>query len=316
MYRLIKYKPSYKRQESMEFSPVIVFCYNRPGHLNNLLYSLEQNKESLDTDVYIYIDGCEDEKDLKDNKSVIKIAEQDWKFKSKKIVVRNTNFGLRKNIVEGITEVIRKNKKVIVLEEDLYVSPTFLDYMNKSLEKYEKNKSVWHISGYSMEKLINKKNECYFGEEMNCWGWGTWSDRWEHIEYNLTNKISTLEKEAISAFNFYGLNKNNLNQILLNEKNIIKTWGIFWYQTIFLNNGLCLNPSRSLVRNEGFDGTGVHKSTNNFYSIRNLNSNSIIYFPKKIKKSFIYEKLLMFEYFKYNLKDYITYHSRKLKKMK
>ncbi len=297
----------------MDLSPVVVFSYNRPKHLQSLLASLEQNKESLNTDLYIYIDGCDNKIDLNKNEEVVIVAEKDWKFKSKKIILRNKNYGIRRNIIEAVTEIINEYKKIIVLEEDLYVSGSFLKYMNNSLDKYKEEKKVWHISGYSIEKLINNKNSSYFGEEMSCWGWGTWLDRWEYIENNLINNISNLPKEKIRKFNFYGLNKNNLNQIILNEKNVIETWAIFWYQTIFLNDGLCLNPSRSLVRNAGFDGSGVHKSTNNFYFTKNLNSNLIKNYPKRIRKSNFYEKLLIYAYFKMNIKDYIMYHARKLK---
>ena len=96
----------------------------------------------------------------------------------------------------------------------------------------------------------------------------------------------------------------------MNENNTISTWAIFWYQTIFLNGGLCLNPSRSLVKNRGFDGSGEHKSTNNFYEIIKINDNYDIKFPSK---SIFYENLLKFEYFKYNIKT-IFFTTKKFSK--
>ena len=45
----------------------------------------------------------------------------------------------------------------------------------------------------------------------------------------------------------------------------IGTWDILWYAIVFLKNGLCLFPRKSLVRNIGHDETGVH-CKNTWYS--------------------------------------------------
>ena len=300
----------------MSYAPVIVFTYKRPEHLQNLLSSLEQNIESKFTDLFIYIDKADNPQDKSYNDEVINTANKEWNFKSMKIVVREKNFGLKNNITSGIDEILSKYEKAIVLEEDLEVSTSFLNYMNTSLSTYKSNKKVWHISGYSQSTIYENSTSSYFGQEMNCWGWGTWHDRWENIHKNFKNNLKNLDSREIEKFNFYGLNKNNYNQILLNESNTISTWAIFWYQTIFLNGGLCLNPSRSLVKNKGFDGSGEHKSTSNFYEINKVNDNYNIKFPKNVKKSKLYENLLKFEYLRYNIKNYFLYHLKKFSKKK
>jgi hypothetical protein len=47
------------------------------------------------------------------------------------------------------------------------------------------------------------------------------------------------------------------NQVVASKQGKINTWAIFWYATIFKQNGLCLCPSLSYVRNIGH-GDGEH----------------------------------------------------------
>ena len=51
---------------------------------------------------------------------------------------------------------------------------------------------------------------------------------------------------------------NYYSHIELNFKNKINTWGIFWYATVFFNEGLSLHPMESFVRNIGHDNSGIN----------------------------------------------------------
>lgn len=299
----------------MNYSPIVIFAHNRPKHLNNLIKSLEKNKESTNSTLFIYIDKNKDKENENLNKEVVEVSNKNWNFHKVEVILREENLGLKNNILSGITEVLNKHKKIIVLEEDLVVSETFLNYMNLALNKYEEEKNVWHISGYSLDTLLNNNKGTYFTQEMYCWGWATWIDRWENLDRNLENKLHESDQKIIKRFNFYGLNKNNHNQLILNDESIIKTWAIYWYQYIFLNDGLCLNPSKSLVKNMGFDGSGEHNSTNRFYKINKLNQSSSFNFQNKLSKSKVYELFISIKYIKKNVKEYFSYHLSKLKKV-
>ena len=50
----------------------------------------------------------------------------------------------------------------------------------------------------------------------------------------------------------------------LNNK--VNSWGIIFYLYLFINKKLTLFPNQSLVKNEGFDGSGNHKSKNNSFN--------------------------------------------------
>jgi len=56
-------------------------------------------------------------------------------------------------------------------------------------------------------------------------------------------------------------------QLELNQKGSINTWFIYWYAALFLKSGLALFPGKSLVRNIGMDGSGVHSGIDHDYDI-------------------------------------------------
>ncbi|WP_230853629.1 hypothetical protein, partial [Vibrio harveyi] len=71
------------------------------------------------------------------------------------------------------------------------------------------------------------------------------------------------------------INKFNLDnthnfwaQIEDNANNKLNTWAVFWYATIFEHNGLCLNPTESLVFNIGNDGSGENCGKKNPYGMK------------------------------------------------
>ena len=119
------------------------------------------------------------------------------------------------------------------------------------------------------------------------------------------------EEEEINRFNFDGFIRNNYQQIVLNEEKKINTWAIFWYQTIFLNSGLCLMPNKSLVYNAGFDGTGINTSEQK-YKLQKLSDTEIAEYPPKIKENSFNKFALKYYFFKLIVDDFISYHSKKI----
>ena len=289
-------------------APVLIFAYNRPDHFLNLMNSLQNNENASKSDIYIFIDGVNDDSHIESNRKVIEIAEKDWEFESVQITKRNINIGLKENIISGITEIIDEHKKVIVLEDDLILSKYFLNFMNHSLNKYENQDKVWHINGFNYKTFLRNSNSSFFSSHMNCWGWGTWKNNWKELENNLQNKI---KEEEINRFNFDGFIRNNYQQIVLNEEKKINTWAIFWYQTIFLNSGLCLMPNKSLVYNAGFDGTGINTSEQK-YKLQKLSDTEIAKYPPKIKENSFNKFALKYYFFKLIVNDFISYHSKKI----
>ena len=192
-------------------------------------------------------------------------------FRNIEIIERDENWGLARNIISGVSDVLKEHQKVIVMEDDIVTSPMFLTFMNKALDYYEDNKKVWHISGWNYPIETGGLGDVFFWRMMDCWGWATWEDRWKHFEKDPEKLISTFSRSEISRFD---LEDSGIfwNQVVDNANGKINTWAIFWYATIFMHNGLCLNPARTYVENIGHDGSGENCVSYKHRDIVDLNN--------------------------------------------
>ncbi len=234
-------------------------------------------------ELYIFSDQAKNISDKKQVNKVRKFLKTIKGFKKIKIFYSKKNLGTANNIINGVNKIIFKKKKVIILEDDLVLSNSFLQYMNKSLEKYQSNKKVWHISAWNYDlKIKNEYFDAFFSKHMMCWGWGTWHDRWKYFKKKPKLLIKNWKIDKIKKFNLND-SYNFWSQVLRNDKKIINTWAVFWYATIFEHNGLCLNPKNSLVLNLGNDNFAINTHKNSFNNKHILNKNfTVEKFPKKI----------------------------------
>jgi hypothetical protein len=242
-------------------APIVLFVYNRPKHTGKTLEFLAKNKLAIDSDLIVFSDASKSEDDQENVTAVRRICKEVEGFRSVKIIERVENYGLSKNIISGIDDVFKIHSKAIVLEDDIQTSENFLGFMNDALNEYESNRKVWHISGWTYPIENKDLPDAFFWRVMNCWGWGTWKDRWNFYKKNPERLINNWSSKSKIEFNVNGCIPF-FSQVIGNYIGRNNTWAIFWYATIFENHGLCLTPRESLVFNSGSDGSGTHKSFN------------------------------------------------------
>lgn len=257
-----------------ELAPIILFVYNRPFHTKQTVEALKNNELAEKSELFIYCDAAKNELATESVKQVKSYVNTIDGFKNVTIVEREKNWGLANSIIDGVTKVVNKYGRVIVLEDDLVTSPYFLKFMNDALENYKDKKNVWHISGWGYPIEPTGLDDVFLWKFMNCWGWATWSDKWKYFEKNTDDLISTFTKDDIKRFNLNGY-ENFWSQVLDNKKGKINTWAIYWYATIFKKDGLCLNPVKTFVENIGHDGSGENCNANDSFKSSMNTSNNI-----------------------------------------
>lgn len=238
-------------------APVVLFTYNRPEHTKKTLSSLLQNDLSSETEITIYSDAPKSDKDVRSVSEVRRYLHSVSGFKSINIVEQNENQGLAKSIINGVTHSVTANGRTIVLEDDMHTSPYFLTYMNEALNFYEKEKKVMHITGWSYPISGTGLDDSFLWRAMNCWGWATWADRWVYFEKDVSKIFKQIPFYKRRHFDLMGRRKY-WSEVAFNKSGVYDTWAVFWYATIYLRSGLCVNPTESLLKNIGLDGTGVH----------------------------------------------------------
>jgi hypothetical protein len=242
-----------------QMAPVCLFAYNRPEHTRRTLASLASNRGAEDAELIAYADApkkASDEASVEETRRVLREAKG---FKRVELVERAENLGLARNIIGGVSEVMGQYGRAIILEDDLETAPSFLSYMNESLERYRDEKKVWHVSGHTAFFPQSSRGRSFLWRFMDCWGWATWADRWSHFRKDPAAALKALP--PIRRYRFDMENTaSSYAQISQNADGRIDTWAVFWFYTIFSNRGLCLNPELSLVLNIGLDGSGEHCS--------------------------------------------------------
>jgi hypothetical protein len=241
-------------------SPIAIFCFKRFDLLKKLLDSLKKNKDSKKSRVFFFSDSAINNGDKKNVEKVRKLIKDCNIFKKKTVIIRKKNYGLKKNILTGIDYVFSKHKKIIVLEDDLEVSKNFLRTTNILLNKYEMDKSINTITGFSFsEDKIKKSNinkNFFLLKRPSSWGWSTWKSKWASLKkIKIHKKIKT---------EVYGNDLKIMN--IKQKKGILNSWAYNWTIKHINSKGFCLYPKYSMIKNNGFD----NHATNNYFKTRNL----------------------------------------------
>ena len=257
----------------MNLAPIVLFVYNRPWHTKQTVEALQKNELASDSELFIYSDEAKNDDARKSVNEVREYIDEIDGFQKVTVIKREKNWGLANSIMDGVTEIVNEYGKIIVLEDDLVTSPYFLKFMNEALEFYKDQKKVWHISGWNYPINTDGLGDVFLWRTMNCWGWATWADRWKYYEKDVDKIINEFSNDDIKRFNLDGA-EDFWSQVIANKDNKINTWAIFWYATIFKQNGLCLNPTQTFVENIGHDGSGVHcGDKKNYLDMVNLKHN-------------------------------------------
>lgn len=252
-----------------ENATIVLFCFNNLGRTKRTVESLQKNALVNCSELIVFCDGPRSTAESVETSRVRDYVKSIRGFRNLKVVESETNKGLADSIVGGLNAVFSKNESCIVLEDDVEVSPVFLEYMNSALRKYQDDKRVWHINGYNVPWSFAGCSETFCSRWMSCWGWGTWRDRWKEFRREPERLVREWRRQDIRYMNVDG-SVDFWEQVLRNNEGRLKSWAIFWQATIQRNKGLCVSPRESFCRNFGFDGDGVNCGRWGAYDIINL----------------------------------------------
>lgn len=246
------------------YAPILLFVYNRPEHLKQLIASLQANAEAAQSMLFIYTDAARNKADEEQVNKVREVIRHIDGFASIEVIERATNWGLARNIIGGVTEQIRHYGRVIVLEDDLVVAPYFLRFMNDALEAYKDEPQVGHIQACDFTQDASLP-DTFLIKFTGSWGWATWERAWQHFNPDGQALLNELESRRLTRrFDFNG-NYRFTRMLRRQVQGRNNSWAIRWNASLFLKDMLSLNVGRSLVQNNGFDGSGTHCGGGNLY---------------------------------------------------
>lgn len=297
-------------------SPIIIFTYNRPNHTIQTIESLAKNYLAKESDVYIFSDAAKNnnsEEKVKIVRNYIDSLKGKNYFKSITVYKSNFNRGLANSVISGVSQIIEKFDKAIVIEDDLVSSADFLQYMNDALDYYKDDKRIWSISGYNLPIKIPKDyySDIYLSYRGCSWGYATWKDRWQNVDWNVSDygnfkQNKTLRKQICRG------GRDMADMLDAQMTGQIDSWAIRWCYAQSKLDMFTVYPVISRINNIGLDGSGTHSGfcshydslLNNNYTKCKFEDPGINY---KLLKTFKNYYGTSFRYFLNKLKKHIKF---------
>ena len=272
----------------MIIAPIVIFAYNRPDHLRKTLTWLGQNELADQSTLYIFCDGAKQnasEEQLAKVKAARQVAHEVAVvpiFKAVHIIEREENFGLGTSIITGVTEIVNKYGKVIVLEDDLETSPYFLSYMNQCLDHYEARKSVFSISGLSRphpERFYPKDYpyDVYVSLTHHPTGWGTWADRWSQVDWEV-KMLDVVKTQPAMIEAFRRIEYGDFDALMRQRATGKNVWSIRFAFAHFVNHAVSICPIVSYINHVGWDAEATNATASGLWNFERLADNADIRF--------------------------------------
>lgn len=267
----------------MNYAPIALFVYNRPQHTRQTVEALKKNLLAKESDLIVFSDAPKSEAQVSAVAEVRKYIREIEGFKSLVIVERDINYGLGRSVISGVSSILDQSSRIIVLEDDLIVASSFLEFMNNALDKYENDQDVVQISGYMFPVSINIDTDAFFLPLSTSWGWASWKRAWDRFDQEAKGIAKLRSDSGLrkrfnlgGAYDYYSMLEGQL-------AGRIDSWAVRWQLSVFLSGGLVLYPHYSLVVNRGFDGSGTHGVTRGLLSRAGTRDSFMpAHFPGKI----------------------------------
>lgn len=256
----------------MSFAPIVIFVYNRADHFIQVYNALAACREAKESELFIFSDGAKNEagrEKVNEVRAAVAAIKDSGDFKSVNVTESPVNKGLASSVIAGVTEIINKYGKVIVVEDDCVVSPHFLNYINRSLDYYEDNKKIGCLSGYTPElELPADYTSDVFTAYRSCsCTWATWKDRWEGVDWELKEmKDFYKSPKLIRRLNSNG--NDRFIRLYRQTKGNGSSWSVRFGAHLVKNNLLTVYPKYSYITNIGCDESGVHSKSDDAEKMR------------------------------------------------
>lgn len=228
-----------------------IFAYNRPSHLRRTLISLENNNIKQAT---IFLDGPKNYKDKVIQEEILFMIRNN-PFIRLNLIKNKKNMGLAKSIYKGVNILAKMHKNTIIIEDDCVPRAEFFDFILKIIKSKSYKKNLNPICGYQFPEIQRLNKKKFYPIYLNYfipWGWCISSEYWEQYKKFLTNKIKLKFEDKIV---------NKINKLVKNKNK--KIWSKNFIKFNLINKKKIIFPSLSLIKNIGFDGSGINSKVTN-----------------------------------------------------
>jgi hypothetical protein len=240
-------------------APIILFVYNRPEHTRQTVASLQACDLARESHLYVFADGPKSPADAPGVQAVRQFLQSVVGFAGVTVAAREENRGLARSVISGVTEVLQKHGRAVVLEDDLVFARNYLQFMNDALDAYRGSKHIFSVSGYSYPLPVpaDFTDDVYLLPRASSWGWATWRDRWEQADWEVADYPQFLLSQSVQD-GFAEGGRDLVYMLQKQQRGRIDSWAVRWSYAHYKHGAYCLFPAKSKVHNTGNDKSGTH----------------------------------------------------------
>lgn len=230
--------------------PILIVAYNRPKALQRLLSSIAKGIFPKDLSITLIISI-----DYSGTYECREVARNfNWKYGKKEVIQHESNLGLKAHIIK-CGDLSENYDGIIMLEDDLFVSPWFYKY---TLEAYGFTKHTKNIAGISLYSYrynefadlifepIDDGYDNYFMQVPSSWGQFWSKEQWQAFR----KYYAIYQIQGASCFE----EEYRLPKEVLKWSNH-SSWKKFFFKYIVDQNKYIFFPRVSLTTNCGDPGT-------------------------------------------------------------
>ena len=178
----------------------------------------------------------------------------------------DVNLGCGLRPATGITWVFEQVEEAIIFEDDCLPHPTFFQFCEELLSKYQDDERVMAIAGTSLVgEWRSPLQSYYFSQFGGNWGWASWRRAWKFFDYNIKLFPQLLEAQFLENYlrepKYYLYWKKLFQEIY--ESPDRSCWDYQWLLACWMQNGLRICPEVNLITNIGFGANATHTFSDN-----------------------------------------------------
>lgn len=256
--------------------PIVLIIYKRTTTLYDIISIL---RKLAPMTIYVIADGAKNEQELSFVKAARKVIETiDWTENVNKIY-SETNMGLSRRVISGLTEVFKIEKEAIILEDDCIPNLSFFNFTQKLLARYRDDPRIAMISGTNLGLSLSFDYDYTYVNYPLIWGWATWANIWKDfissIPIKLTPEnlfnIENILSRRDAAFHWIKLFSR------MERNDFDSSWDHELIFFTFTKNKICVVPKFNMVSNQGLDrfSTNTNRPVKGLFTERLENKSSI-----------------------------------------
>lgn len=240
-------------------TPVALIIFNRP-HTTQIIF--DAIRKAKPQQLFLIADGPRGniKGEVEKCAQTRAIVEQvDWPCQVH-INYSEVNLGCKKRVSSGITWLFEHVEKAIILEDDCLPNPTFFQFCEELLDKYELDHRVMMISGDNFQFGDRRSDDSYYySQHTHIWGWATWRRAWKYYDENMSMwedirsgnwLIDMLQDEESAKYWYQRFEDTYFGKV--------DAWDYVWTFSCWINRGLTILPNVNLISNIGFGENATH----------------------------------------------------------